>query len=333
MRNMPSYTYTHSEPMGYGENIYSWSYPFRRPETSASARRAEEVCVWWCCAVLIFPVASTPDAVGRMLALARKGCSTLQGALRIALAVAAVPRPHVIRPHHHRYAAMLMSPVPRARVLHCCWPRVPGPITAAPRRRKNLHAAQDRPREPSIGGGGGGTASEAGRAGGAGEAGGGISQNGQDPQQQQQQEPARRWTVLGQSQGGVWTDTRNQDRFDAAGEYRVYKELLEGKKTRFVSRVMYDGTNYQGFQLQSNGRPTVQVRSVTLLYSELCTTSSIYFCIYCCCCIYNRECSGAGCIVLRRTLKLAGRPLCRTSILYMYHASYVTADYGWSSTI
>lgn len=52
---------------------------------------------------------------------------------------------------------------------------------------------------------------------------------------------------------------RRLARFDEEGEYRVFRELLEGKKTRFVSRVSYDGTNYKGFQLQS-GLPTVQVR-------------------------------------------------------------------------
>lgn len=52
---------------------------------------------------------------------------------------------------------------------------------------------------------------------------------------------------------------RREARFDEEGEYRVFRELLEGKKTRFVSRVMYDGTNYKGFQLQGNGLPTVQV--------------------------------------------------------------------------
>lgn len=52
---------------------------------------------------------------------------------------------------------------------------------------------------------------------------------------------------------------RREARFDEEGEYRVFRELLEGKKTRYVSRVMYDGTNYKGFQLQNNGLPTVQV--------------------------------------------------------------------------
>ena len=52
---------------------------------------------------------------------------------------------------------------------------------------------------------------------------------------------------------------RRLARFDEEGEYRVFRELLEGEKTRFVSRVSYDGTNYKGFQLQS-GLPTVQVR-------------------------------------------------------------------------
>lgn len=56
---------------------------------------------------------------------------------------------------------------------------------------------------------------------------------------------------------------RREARFDKEGEYRVFRELLEGKKTRFVSRVMYDGTNYKGFQLQNNGLPTVQVRNGT----------------------------------------------------------------------
>lgn len=51
---------------------------------------------------------------------------------------------------------------------------------------------------------------------------------------------------------------RRLARFDEEGEYRVFRELLEGEKTRFVSRVSYDGTNYTGFQLQK-GLPTVQV--------------------------------------------------------------------------
>lgn len=58
----------------------------------------------------------------------------------------------------------------------------------------------------------------------------------------------------------VLAKARRDARFDEEGEYRVYQELLEGKTTRFVSRVMYDGTNYRGFQLQNNGQPTVQVR-------------------------------------------------------------------------
>lgn len=56
-------------------------------------------------------------------------------------------------------------------------------------------------------------------------------------------------------------EARRLARFDEEGEYRVFRELHEGKKTRFVSRVSYDGTNYKGFQLQS-GLPTVQVRVV-----------------------------------------------------------------------
>lgn len=62
--------------------------------------------------------------------------------------------------------------------------------------------------------------------------------------------------------GNRWADARNRARFDENGEYRVYQELLEGKKTRFVSRVMYDGTNYHGFQLQIKGQRTVQVREL-----------------------------------------------------------------------
>lgn len=58
-------------------------------------------------------------------------------------------------------------------------------------------------------------------------------------------------------------EARRKARFDEGGEYRVFRELLEGTKTRFVSRVMYDGTNYKGFQLQTNGLPTVQVRPET----------------------------------------------------------------------
>lgn len=46
--------------------------------------------------------------------------------------------------------------------------------------------------------------------------------------------------------------------FSEGGEYRVHQDILEGKKTRYVSRVMYDGTNYNGFQLQRNGQPTIQ---------------------------------------------------------------------------
>ena len=61
---------------------------------------------------------------------------------------------------------------------------------------------------------------------------------------------------------------RKDARFDEEGEYRVYQELLEGKTTRFVSRVMYDGTNYRGFQLQNNGQPTVQVRKAAAMDDE-----------------------------------------------------------------
>lgn len=62
----------------------------------------------------------------------------------------------------------------------------------------------------------------------------------------------------------VLAKARKDARFDEEGEYRVYQELLEGKTTRFVSRVMYDGTNYRGFQLQNNGQPTVQVRNAVV---------------------------------------------------------------------
>ena len=58
---------------------------------------------------------------------------------------------------------------------------------------------------------------------------------------------------------------RREARFDEEGEYRVFRELLEGKKTRFVSRVMYDGTNYKGFQVQNSGLPTVQVRTAAVI--------------------------------------------------------------------
>lgn len=64
---------------------------------------------------------------------------------------------------------------------------------------------------------------------------------------------------------------RREVRFDEEGEYRVFRELLEGKKTRFVSRVMYDGTNYRGFQLQPNGRPTVQVSAAVLFMNDIHT--------------------------------------------------------------
>lgn len=43
------------------------------------------------------------------------------------------------------------------------------------------------------------------------------------------------------------------------GHYRVHQDIQDGSKMRFVSRVMYDGTNYNGFQLQQNGQPTIQV--------------------------------------------------------------------------
>lgn len=72
----------------------------------------------------------------------------------------------------------------------------------------------------------------------------------------------------------VLAKARKDARFDEEGEYRVHQELLEGKTTRFVSRVMYDGTNYRGFQLQNNGQPTVQVRKAAMINEAVqCPTS------------------------------------------------------------
>ena len=81
-------------------------------------------------------------------------------------------------------------------------------------------------------------------------------------------------------QGGLWTDARRRARFDEGGEYRVYQELLEGKKTRFVSRVMYDGTSYHGFQLQSSGRPTIQVRRFRSHITTIFWVAP-YYCLAC----------------------------------------------------
>lgn len=47
------------------------------------------------------------------------------------------------------------------------------------------------------------------------------------------------------------------------GEYRLHEDIFDGRMTRFVSRVMYDGTNYSGFQLQNNGQLTVQVTELS----------------------------------------------------------------------
>lgn len=70
---------------------------------------------------------------------------------------------------------------------------------------------------------------------------------------------------------------RKDARFDEEGEYRVYQELLEGKTTRFVSRVMYDGTNYRGFQLQNNGQPTVQVRKAEQWMMRVLRRTSVVY--------------------------------------------------------
>lgn len=55
-----------------------------------------------------------------------------------------------------------------------------------------------------------------------------------------------------------WAKARKDAMFNEEGESREYQELLKKTKTRFASRVKYDGTRYRGFQLQ-NGLPTVQV--------------------------------------------------------------------------
>lgn len=72
----------------------------------------------------------------------------------------------------------------------------------------------------------------------------------------QQQDGQRQ--VAGLTSGALVGQARRDALFSEEGEYRVHRDILEGKKTRYVSRVMYDGTNYNGFQLQRNGQPTIQ---------------------------------------------------------------------------
>ncbi|CAM9154607.1 unnamed protein product [Choristocarpus tenellus] len=51
---------------------------------------------------------------------------------------------------------------------------------------------------------------------------------------------------------------RREARLDEDGLCRINRDLREGTKTRYVTRVMYDGTHFQGYQLQPGGRRTVQ---------------------------------------------------------------------------
>lgn len=177
--------------------------------------------------------------------LAYVSCSRymLRRAVGLGLALASAhANPNAIRPH--RCAAMVTSTWPRGRLQ--CWLAPPGPNTRCSRPyHGGVYDVRDKPPKASNSR----TAAAA-----------AVGRRSETTPQSSEVESA--FAVPEESKAttkSLLAKARRDARFDEEGEYRVYQELLEGKTTRFVSRVMYDGTNYRGFQLQNNGQPTVQV--------------------------------------------------------------------------
>lgn len=200
----------------------------------------------------------------------------MRRAVELTLALAAVPGMHALRPHHRCTALLLPSCTMSTSRPHCFLRSPSSPrchlhrgISERGQRSSTLSRLMSRwagSDESSY------TTSRR-----------GMGFDGQPvstsvDQQLQQPEGAR-----SSNQQTSWGKARREAQFDEAGEYRVYQDLLDGRKTRYVSRVMYDGTNYSGFQLQNNGQPTVQVRNGPLndasrnRPSRLAVTSCVRF--------------------------------------------------------
>lgn len=201
----------------------------------------------------------------------------MRRAVELTLALAAVPGTHVLR-HHHRCTALLLPSCTMSTSRPHCVLRSPSsPICHLYRgiSERGQRSSTSLSRLMS-------------RWAGSDESGTTTSRRGMGfdhqpvstplDQQLQQPEGAR-----SSKQQTSWAKARREAQFDEVGEYRVYQDLLDGRKTRYVSRVMYDGTNYRGFQLQNNGQPTVQVRNRPVNHasrnrpSRLAVTSCVRF--------------------------------------------------------
>lgn len=242
-----------------------------------------------------------------MLSFVSSGSCALRGAAGLALALASSSCPHIVRPH--QCAAMVLSCCTRARVR--CWHAAPRP-SARSRLRPGVYGTPGKPSgllsrlrmvTASASGSGAEITPHV-------EKGGEISalveREGRVPPQQG--EAASR--LAKPSKGGSWSKARREARFDEEGEYRVYQELLEGRKTRFVSRVMYDGTNYKGFQLQNNGQPTVQVRLSTQNDGCVCVIECPSCCVRVLLFVAAEGCSRDGSVVWVLFSGTAPRSLC-----------------------
>lgn len=176
-----------------------------------------------------------------MLAFVGSGCCLLRGAVGLGLALASRPSGrNAVR--HHPCTPLARSTFSRTRRHR--WPDKLDDIARRWSHRGLYAAVQDKPPESS---------SSAGSAIPPLSRECGVIAEPETAEEEEEEAPKQ------QSKQSKLAQARKNARFDTEGEYRVYRQLLEGTMTRFVSRVMYDGTNYRGFQLQANGKPTVQV--------------------------------------------------------------------------
>lgn len=180
--------------------------------------------------------------------------AAMRGAVELTLALAAVPGTHALRPYHRCTAFFLPSCTKSTSRPHC-FLRSPSRCSGLHSERWQRSSTFSRLMSRWAGTDGPETTTSSRCA---------MVFDGQpvstslDQPQPKRPERAR---SSKQQQQQSWARVRREAQFNEEGEYRVYRDLLDGRKTRFVSRVMYDGTNYRGFQLQNNGQPTIQVRA------------------------------------------------------------------------
>lgn len=182
------------------------------------------------------------------MAASSRGNFALRGAVGLAISIAAVAGPHARRSRCPRIA--FLSSLCRSRPgvfhtferthmssVHCRIHSLPGKCSAVPKAAVSMEVA-------STTDGDNGIARHSSSA-----------EHGNKPRKQcreaRKQMAFKTRALVGKARRDAISGNQ--------GEYRINQDILEGKRTRFVSRVMYDGTNYSGSQLQQNGEPTIQV--------------------------------------------------------------------------